>query len=1185
VDAVPLRTRIQTRDGVLVVFDAASPLGEGEECSGYLGYWLSVRDEKKYIFGAVLYDASNLTSALLALERDLGVDLAALGDTDSGVAAALIAPTEALSDEIAWETATLQRAVEIMGFDPDELDLEETGVGQVSIACIHCEISGIGPPGDCGSAEAQAREGLTAAIICCPDPPPCTDPCCGVVCPPPTACRSWACVGGGCQGFTSQNGSSCTSDGNPCTLDQCIGGVCQHTPTSEGGPCAEDGNPCTLHLCLVGTCTQYVLYDGWPCPDNGTPCKYDYCFQGVCVHPSMPDGLSCTPDASSCTDDVCGNGSCMHVPRQGECESDDNPCTNDVCSGGGCTHPAGNNGTACLTDDNPCTDDLCSGGACTHPANNALCSGDGNPCTLDICSSGSCTHPPGNDGAECADDDNPCTDDECELGACEHTPNSAPCDDDDVCTTNDTCIGGTCSGGNELDCNDKNVCTNDDCDPATGCTHTNNQASCEHSNPCMIGQCLNGSCQGSPRSCDDNDACTVNDRCVNGTCVADPVICDDGDTCTPDSCVNGQCVFGHSNCEAAEDPCNPNPVVNNYPNCQPCSVTFTLFESLPINCDDDDGNGVMDSAQTGPVPGENDLVQASLSWSSGCAAIGSGSGSTVWRLAEGQGNRTYRVYKNPDKTEPVDSFAAYNSWPPPSTVWVEGIEASGECPARFVMWIGSNYVQGGYCIYCGYEGNGITVESTVNLILGTMLDDQELAPGGLLCVNHDDDNRNEIPDKDETGPTTGETDLLPLVVSYDAQSTPEGTLTLDCVAGCSLVRLYEQPDRSSTNNPNALGVVSLPTCWSSTQSGCLPISNLPANLYLEGLSPSNQPRDVTLRASYTANSSPCADEVNVTVIHTEMSAVTDGAIPVPMNPAIVAPMNPLGLDDWSLWWGANTFGLTKVQPDINLTSFPITWNFNVTNGFLTPSARVIVSTDKRTARLEIPSPSWGNLGEGRMEFCVGGGDCASVSTLIKNVQPDLEPGDFRFQIKAHLCTDGAGTSTTRTATEIKAIMADVTKVLSQCGIIVSLSEVVTTTVAPTYMRLNSYSASDLHGLFGFGIDDAGIDVFFIQAIDYDANQECGQTPGITSSPRTEWFWQGGIAIGDNVCDGTTDLQEAVRTVAHELVHYLLNHDDDDADADHVENEAKNLMSRGQSTTKRDLTTSQCLEMRANRGGN
>ena len=38
IDASPMRMRVETREGVLVVYDAAAPPEADEGCSGYIGY-------------------------------------------------------------------------------------------------------------------------------------------------------------------------------------------------------------------------------------------------------------------------------------------------------------------------------------------------------------------------------------------------------------------------------------------------------------------------------------------------------------------------------------------------------------------------------------------------------------------------------------------------------------------------------------------------------------------------------------------------------------------------------------------------------------------------------------------------------------------------------------------------------------------------------------------------------------------------------------------------------------------------------------------------------------------------------------------------------------------------------------------------------------------------------------------
>src|SRR6185295_10052380 len=75
------------------------------------------------------------------------------------------------------------------------------------------------------------------------------------------------------------------------------------------------------------------------------------------------------------------------------------------------------------------------------------------------------------------------------------SPDDAPCDDRNPCTTGDVCVAGACTGQTVPCPDDGNPCTDDVCVPLTGAC-------------------------GAPRSgtCDDGDACTVNDACASGVC-------------------------------------------------------------------------------------------------------------------------------------------------------------------------------------------------------------------------------------------------------------------------------------------------------------------------------------------------------------------------------------------------------------------------------------------------------------------------------------------------------------------------------------------------------------------------------------------------------------------------------------------------------------------------------------------
>jgi len=348
---------------------------------------------------------------------------------------------------------------------------------------------------------------------------------------------------------------------------------------------------------------------------------------------------------------------------------------------------------------------------------------------------------------------------------------------------------------------------------------------------------------------------------------------------------------------------------------------------------------------------------------------------------------------------------------------------------------------------------------------------------------------------------------------------------------------------------------------------------LPPTVYVEGIAPSVALRDVTLRALFTGNSGPCDDAVNLTVIDAETDPVTSGIDPRPLNPAVVAPVDVL-LDNGLMFTDGNLFRLTTLQPNVDLTLLPIEWDFVLTDGSITTQHQVIMDNDREGAQLRVPTPTLSNFGAGMMRFILDGCDCATVDTLVRNVQPDLEPKDFRFKVKAHLCTDGAGTSTARTASEVRAIMSDVTKVLAQCGIIVTTSQIVTEVVPLDYVQDLSSSFEKSFLFTHYNEDEVDIDVFFVQKIDGL------QLTGVTLAPNISLdTYEAGIAIADTSLDGPLTGQTAVRVLAHELTHYLENYWFDSGHR----TTPQNLMLEYASDAMRDLDESQCLDMRNNAG--
>lgn len=119
-----------------------------------------------------------------------------------------------------------------------------------------------------------------------------------------------------------------------------------------------------------------------------------------------------------------------------------------------------------------------------------------------------------------------------------------------------------CLAGTPNSCNDNNACTVDSCNLVTqACVHS--AISCSDSSACTSDSCNPGSgCVYTPIQCSDGNACTV-DSCAPATgCTHTPLVCTSGSACVTTSCsTSSGCIYTPVSCTDSDactsDSCNP----------------------------------------------------------------------------------------------------------------------------------------------------------------------------------------------------------------------------------------------------------------------------------------------------------------------------------------------------------------------------------------------------------------------------------------------------------------------------------------------------------------------------------------------------------------------------------------------------------------------------------------------------
>ncbi len=133
----------------------------------------------------------------------------------------------------------------------------------------------------------------------------------------------------------------------------------------------------------------------------------------------------------------------------------------------------------------------------------------------------------------------------------------------------------------------------------------------------------------------------------------------------------------------------------------------------------------------------------------------------------------------------------------------------------------------------------------------------EETSGGFVAVNADDDDEDGVADNVDFDGVTGEDDLLPVVLQ---------PLQPSCLPGSGIVTLTWTSDAKIDvyENDNKTGPV--------TSGQTFALSDLPKTLYVEGVAPSDTPRDIEIKLEYKNSGLTLSDIVKITAVHIDIDA-------------------------------------------------------------------------------------------------------------------------------------------------------------------------------------------------------------------------------------------------------------------------------------------------------------------------
>jgi len=174
-----------------------------------------------------------------------------------------------------------------------------------------------------------------------------------------------------------------------------------------------------------------------------------------------------------------------------------------------------------------------------------------------------------------------------------------------------------------------------------------------------------------------------------------------------------------------------------------------------------------------------------------------------------------------------------------------------DCDAAFTAQANFHVVEANLGVDCNHDG---TYDENDEAL--------EESDGGLLGVNHDDDNANGMLDMEEPGLVDGENDLIPIYLNPD-QAMVSGSVTLEAVSGGEKIRIWKTAARE--------GLVTLPMTWHPGNG------TVPAIRYVEGIQASDSLGDVKLRLSYKSEGGEHSDTIVLTVFGVDIDVDSDNS--------------------------------------------------------------------------------------------------------------------------------------------------------------------------------------------------------------------------------------------------------------------------------------------------------------------